>query len=74
MVRYIIGNNLVKLKNNLVADSVVEYAKNNFDKRITLADAARKAGRSPTTITHLIKKIAGKNFKRLCIEIKLNKA
>jgi AraC-like DNA-binding protein len=74
IVQYIIDNNLVKVTNNVSVDIVAEFIRKNVHRKIALKQAADLIGRSPTTLTHLIKKTAGKSFKRLCLEIKLNEA
>lgn len=74
VVRYSISNNLVALKNNMAVDVIVDYIRNNLHTKIGLIQAARIAGRSPTTITHLIKRVTGKSFKQLLLEMKLDEA
>lgn len=74
LVQYVIANNLVNVKNNLTIDSIADYVKKNLHKPISLQEAAAIGGRSPTTITHLVKKVTGNSFKRMCLDIKLDEA
>lgn len=74
VVRYSVANNLVALKNNIAVDTIVDYIRNNMHTKISLEQAARIVGRSSTTITHLVKKVTGKSFKQLLLEMKLDEA
>ncbi|MEK6794371.1 MAG: PocR ligand-binding domain-containing protein [Spirochaetota bacterium] len=74
IVRYIVSNNMVSLKGNLLVEKVLEHIKGNIERSIALAEIETLTGKSASTISHLFKKTTGKSFKEVILEMKLTRA
>lgn len=74
MVDYIVSNNMIKLKRFLIADKILDYINKNIGNNISITDVAGYVNRSPNSVYQTVKKIFNKSFKRLVINLKLEKA
>jgi AraC-like DNA-binding protein len=74
LVKYIVSQQMVSRKGNMVLNTIIHHIEENIDKQITLTDVARLVGKSNSYISHLFKKNFDKSFSRIFIEMKLNKA
>lgn len=74
VVQYIISQNLIVLKSNLVVEKIIDYARKNPGQNLSIAEAAQIAGRSVSTVSHIFSKILQKSFKQVMIELKIEQA
>lgn len=74
VVNYIISQNLIVLKSNLVVEKIIEHARNNQEKNLSIQEAAKIAGRSVSTVSHLFSNLLQKSFKQVMIELKIEQA
>jgi AraC-like DNA-binding protein len=74
VVNYIISQNLIVLKSNLVVEKIIEHARNNREKNLSIQEAAGIAGRSVSTVSHLFSNLLQKSFKQVMIELKIEQA
>jgi AraC-like DNA-binding protein/ligand-binding sensor protein len=59
----IFSGKLIHHKDYDLIAPVIEHIRQNLDNPLSLAEAARLSGRSPSTVTRLFKKITGSGFK-----------
>ena len=74
LVKYIMSQQMISRKGNMILSSIVHYIEENFNKQISLTDVAQLVGKSNSYISHLFKKNFDKSFSQIVIEMKLNKA
>ena len=74
LVKYIVSQQMIARKGNMVLNTIVNYFEENIDKQITLSDAAKLVAKSNSYISHLFKKYFDKSFSQMFIEMKLNRA
>ena len=74
LVKYIVSQQMIARKGNMVLNTIVHYFEENIDKQITLSDAAQLVAKSNSYISHLFKKYFDKSFSQMFIEMKLNRA
>ena len=75
LVNYIVLKNMVAIKGHLIIGKIILYINRNLAKKnISIGEIARHAGKSRSSVAHLLKKNLGISFKRLLIESKLDKA
>ena len=74
VVNYIVSQNLIVLKSNLVVEKIINYAKKNREKNLSIKEAASIAGRSVSTVSHLFSKLLQKSFKQVMTELKIEQA
>jgi AraC-like DNA-binding protein len=71
IVNSIINQRIIEIKSNLTLLKVRRFISDNIKRPFSLDDAARNAGRSKSTISHLFKKRYGISFKKYAINAKL---
>ena len=71
---YLIDYRIVNVRQNVLADQVVDIIKQNLHQNISLCEAAAFLHRSPSTISHTLKKVIGKSYNQVAREIKMNRA
>lgn len=74
IVNYIVSNNMIILKRNLLLEQIIDHIHKNIDKSISIKDIARYFGKSVSTVSHLFTSILKKSFIQYVIELKLKKA
>ena len=74
IVNYIVSNNMIILKRNLLLEQVIDYIHKNISKSISIKEIAKYFGKSVSTISHLFTLILKKSFIQFVIELKLKKA
>ena len=74
VVQYIISQNLIVLKSNLVVEKIIDYARKNPERNLSIVEAAEIAGRSVSTVSHIFSKLLQKSFKQVMIELKIEQA
>jgi AraC-like DNA-binding protein len=74
VVNYIVFQNLIVLKSNLVVEKIIDYAKSNKNKNLSIKEAANIAGRSVSTVSHLFSNLLQKSFKQVMTELKVEQA
>ncbi len=74
IVNYIVSQNLIIIKSNLVLEKIINHARIHYDQQLSISEAARIAGRSTSTVSHLFTGILHKTFKQVMIELKMEKA
>ncbi|TFG65201.1 MAG: helix-turn-helix domain-containing protein [Spirochaetales bacterium] len=74
IVDYIVSQNLITLKSNLVVEKIITYARNQPEKHLSIREASELVGKSISTVSHIFTDILHKSFKKVMIEIKLEKA
>ena len=74
LVKYIVSQQMIARKGNMLLNTIVHHIEENINKQITLSDISRLVGKSNSYISHLFKKNFDKSFSRMFIEMKLNKA
>ena len=75
LIDYAVFKEVITAKGNLVLAKIVSYLERHADEpHVQLTDVARYVGKSPSTISHLVKKSLGISFKHLQVDTKLNKA
>jgi AraC-like DNA-binding protein len=74
IVDYIVSQNMISIKSNLIVERIINYAKDHINANLTIKEASAMVGRSESTISHLFTSYLKKNFKQIMIELKLEKA
>jgi AraC-like DNA-binding protein/ligand-binding sensor protein len=74
MVDYITGHYLVSMKDFDVIQPLIDAMEKNPAQTVSLDDAARQIGRSPSSLSHLFKKLTGKGFRQFQIARKIEEA
>lgn len=74
LVNYIEQQHLIRIQGDNILQNILFYIHDHPEKNISLKQAADIAGRSPSHVSHLFKKIYKKTFKQMQLEIKLEKA
>ncbi len=74
IVEYIASHNMIKIRSNLIIEKLINHAKNNVDKNISIEEASKIVSKSVSTISHIFTSYLKKSFKQVMIEIKLEKA
>jgi len=75
LIDYAISKEVITAKGNLVLAKIVSYLEQHADApHVPLKGVAQYVGKSPSTISHLVKKSLGISFKHLQVDTKLNKA
>ncbi len=74
IVNYIVSNNMIVLKRNLLLEQIIDYIHRNIDKSISIKDISNYFGKSVSTVSHLFTSILKKSFIQFVIELKLKKA
>ncbi len=74
IVEYIASQNMIKIRSNLIIEKLINYAKNNMKKNVSITDASKIVLKSSSTISHIFTSYLNKSFKQVMIEIKLEKA
>lgn len=74
LVETITRQRLVGVRGDLHLARLRRFIEENVQRRVTLADAARALGRSPSTVTHLVRARLGVSFKQAVIAAKLEVA
>ena len=67
-------NTMSSKRNSLIVSDVKKYIEDNYDKEISLEDAAAKVCVTPYYLSRLFKKEMGNNFNNYLTDIRLNKA
>lgn len=74
MVRYISSGHLVDVRNERLLHCVIARMQEHPEERLSLKKAAALSFRSVSSLSHQFNRQFGKGFKRMQIEIKLDKA
>src|SRR4030042_5637258 len=53
IVNYIVSNNMIVLKRNLLLEQIIDYIHRNIDKSISIKDISNYFGKSVSTVSHL---------------------
>jgi AraC-like DNA-binding protein/ligand-binding sensor protein len=72
LVRFIAERHLIGLEDALAP--VLERLRDRPEERLTLPHAAALVHRSPSTLSHLVRRRLGKSFRRLRVELALDRA
>ncbi|MCG8477458.1 MAG: PocR ligand-binding domain-containing protein [Spirochaetales bacterium] len=72
--RYVIDHRLVSTRRHVLAGRLIDYVREHYRDNPTLQDAARYVRRSPSTVTHTLKAVTGKSFKKLLLATKIERA
>jgi len=71
---YIVLQNMVRLKGNLLLDRILGLIRSRIDRPVSLNEAAALVHRSRSTVSHLFNEKLGRSFRQVCIQTKLDKA
>jgi Response regulator containing CheY-like receiver domain and AraC-type DNA-binding domain len=72
---YAVASGLVSMESNLVVDKVISWIdERSSRRRLPLAEVAAAVRKSPSTVSHVVKRETGMSYKRLVIERKLEAA
>ncbi|MCP4644765.1 MAG: helix-turn-helix domain-containing protein [bacterium] len=74
LVDSVLSRRLISLRSDMVLDRIVEYLSVHVDKPVALTDVATAVGRSPSSISHMLRKRLHTSFKQLQIETRLQRA
>lgn len=75
VAEHALTNRLIILKQNPILEKVIDYVQKNITRsHIPIEEVAKYIHRSPSTISHIVKKELGISFSRLVIEEKLKAA
>ncbi len=74
LVELIIRSQLIHHKDHDLIEPVIEQIRQHPEIPLTLEEAARMSGRSPSTITRLFKKITGQSFKQYQVTFRMKRA
>ncbi len=74
IVNYIVSQNMITLKSNLIVEQIINYAKNHIDRYFSIDEAASLVGKSTSTVSHLFSSMMHRSFKHIIIELKMEKA
>ncbi len=74
MLVLIMSGQLIHHKDYDLVQPIIEYIRANPHVTLSLEEAARMTGRSPSTVTRLFKKITGRSFKQYQVWFRLEKA
>jgi AraC-like DNA-binding protein len=74
LIEYIMKNNLISLKGDLLLNQIITFLEDNLHRSISLKDVSNHIDRSESTVSHLLKKKLNQSFKQTVIQIKLEKA
>ncbi len=72
LVQFIAERRMIQLKD--VLGPLLARLREHPEERLTLSAAASMVGRSPTTLSHLFRRTLGKSFRRVRIEMALDRA
>jgi AraC-like DNA-binding protein/ligand-binding sensor protein len=74
LLEFIISGRLIHHKDYDLVQPVIEQIQAHPQEQLSLGDAARMSGRSPSTVSRLFKKITGRSFKQYQIWFRLDRA
>jgi AraC-like DNA-binding protein len=74
MVEFITRHYLVSMKDFDVIQPLIESIESNPEQTLALKEAARRIGRSPSSLSHLFKKLTGSGFRQYQIARKIEEA
>lgn len=74
LLELIISSQLIHHKDYDLISPVIERIRQHSETSLSLEEAARMSGRSPSTVTRLFKKITGQSFKQYQIAFRLQRA
>ncbi len=74
MVQFIAEHYLVGMKDFDVIQPLVEQIEQHPEQILTIQDAAKRIGRSPSSLSHLFKELTGVGFRRFQINCRLDEA
>jgi AraC-like DNA-binding protein len=74
LVDYIVSKELVTVQGNRIVSRINAFIDTSLHRSISLAEVAKHAGKSCSTISHLFRQKLNKSFKRHLLEKKLEKA
>lgn len=74
IVEYIASQNMITIRSNLIIEKIINYAKENIKKNISINEASKLVSKSISTISHIFTSHLNKSFKNVMIELKLEKA
>ena len=74
LVELIIRSRLIHHRDYDLIDPIIEQMRQHPERPVSLQEAARMGGRSPSTITRLFKKITGQSFKQYQVNFRLQRA
>jgi len=74
LLEFIIGGQLIRHKDYDLVKPVIEHIHDHPGAELSLEDAARMTGRSPSTVSRLFKKTTGRSFKQYQVWFRLDRA
>jgi AraC-like DNA-binding protein len=74
LLEFIISGQLIHHKDYDLVQPVIDHIQAHPQTSLSLSEAARMSGRSPSTVSRLFKKITGRSFKQYQIWFRLNRA
>lgn len=74
LAKYIVSQHLIWRKGDLSVDTITHYLKEKITEQMTLSEVAALIGKSKSYVSHLFKNKFNKGFKRLFMEMKIDKA
>ena len=73
-MRYIVSQNLITLRGNMLIDDALQFMRNNLNRPISLQEIMQQTHRSASSISHLFRQKLGKSFRQTLVEMRLEKA
>jgi AraC-like DNA-binding protein len=64
LLEFIISGHLIHLRDYDLIQPIVEHIEQHPDRALSLEEAAAMAGRSPSTVSRIFKKVTGRSFKQ----------
>lgn len=74
LLELIIRSQLIHRKDYDLIEPVMDRISDRLDSPLSLEEAARMSGRSPSTVTRLFKKMTGKSFKQYQMDVRIQSA
>ena len=74
LVRFIVSQHMIEIRQEDAIQPILLYMEQNIERNVTLAEVAAVAHRSPSTLSHVFRRVLGQNFKRVQINMKLDRA
>ena len=74
LARFIVSQHLIEVRQGDILQPLLLYMEQNIERNVSLAEVAAVAHRSPSTLSHLFRKVLGQSFKRVQIKMKMDRA
>jgi AraC-like DNA-binding protein/ligand-binding sensor protein len=74
LVEYVVSKELISVEGSLLIERIRAHVLHNIHRRISIAEVAATVERSPSTVSHTIRRETNRSFTQLCAEIKVDYA